>query len=64
MDLAAIAEKYDLKLLVVFGSHGTEHQTRSSDIDLGFSSSNLRHPPGMQTQGTFANNENSFWTGR
>lgn len=44
MDLAGIAEKYDLKLLVVFGSHGTACQTKSSDVDLGFCSGSFLAP--------------------
>ena len=47
MDLTAIAEKYDLNLLVVFGSHGTERQTRSSDVDLGFCSDSVLAPEHM-----------------
>lgn len=44
MDLAGIAEKYGLKLLVVFGSHGTVRQTKSSDIDLGFCTASVLSP--------------------
>jgi predicted nucleotidyltransferase len=36
MDLAEIIKKYDLNLLLVFGSYNTERFTADSDIDVGF----------------------------
>ncbi len=36
MGIQDIADKFGLRLLVVFGSHGTERERPSSDIDIAF----------------------------
>ena len=36
-----IITKYNIKLLVVFGSFGTEYMTKDSDLDLGYLSEEL-----------------------
>ena len=41
MEIEDIVRKHDLKLLVLFGSHGTPRAAADSDVDLGFLSA---HP--------------------
>jgi len=41
VEIDQIADKYGLRLLVVFGSHGTARETETSDIDLGFLSETM-----------------------
>ena len=36
MEIEDIVQKHDLKLLVLFGSHGTPRAAADSDVDLGF----------------------------
>lgn len=36
MEIKDIADKYRLRLLIVFGSYGTKRHTKESDIDLGY----------------------------